>query len=50
VAEVPEAVAVLLRRLTGVDLGQCPVCPARRLRLVAVFRPGRFPAPALETS
>jgi len=46
----PEPVAALLHRLTGVDLGQCPVCRAGRLRRVAVFRPGHHPAPALDTS
>jgi hypothetical protein len=46
----PEPVAALMRRLTGVDIEQCPVCHAGRLRLVAVFRPGHLPAPALDTS
>ena len=40
--------ATLLFRLTGVDIGQCPVCHAGRLRVVAVFRPGQIPAPALD--
>jgi hypothetical protein len=44
----PEPVAALMRRLTGVDIEQCPVCHAGRLRLVAVFRPGHLPA--LDTS
>jgi hypothetical protein len=43
-------VAPLLRRLTGVDLGQWPVCHAGHLRLVAVFRPGRLQALAPDTS
>jgi len=38
-------VATLLFRLTGVDIGQCPVCHAGRLRVVAVFRPGQIPVP-----
>ncbi len=42
----PEPVAVLLHRLTGVDIELCPVCRAGRLRIVAVFRPGQYPAPA----
>ena len=46
----PEPVAALMRRLTGVDITQCPVCHAGRLRLVAVFRPGHLPAPVLDTS
>jgi putative transposase/transposase-like zinc-binding protein len=46
----PEPVAALMQRLTGVDLTQCPVCHAGRLRLVAVFRPGHLPAPVLDTS
>lgn len=46
----PEPVAALMFRLTGVDIGQCPVCHAGRLRVVAVFRPGQIPAPALDTS
>ena len=46
----PEPVATLLFRLTGVDIGQCPVCRAGRLRVVAIFRPGHLPAPALDTS
>ena len=40
-----EPVAALMFRLTGVDIGQCPVCHAGRLRVVAVFRPGQIPAP-----
>ena len=43
-------VATLLFRMTRVDIGQCPVCHAGRLRVVAVFRPGHLPAPALDTS
>jgi hypothetical protein len=46
----PEPVAALMRRLTGVDITQCPVCHAGRLRRVAVFLPGHLPAPALDTS
>ena len=46
----PEPVATLLRRLTGVDITQCPVCHAGRLRRVAVFRPAHLPAPAQDTS
>ena len=46
----PEPVAALVQRLTGVDIAQCPVCRAGRLRLVAVFRPGARPVPALDTS
>lgn len=46
----PESVAALLRRLTGVDIGQCPVCRAGRLQVVAVFRPGARPVPAVDTS
>jgi hypothetical protein len=45
----PGPAAVLLRRVTRMDIGQCPVCHARRLRVV-VSRPGRLPAPALDTS
>lgn len=46
----PEPVAALMLRLTGVDIGQCPVCRTGRLRHVTVFRPGQIPAPALDTS
>ncbi len=43
-------VAALMRRLTGVDIGQCPARHAGRLRVVAVLGPGQIPAPALDTS
>ena len=46
----PEPVAALMLRLTGVDIGQCPVCRAGRLRAVVVFRPGQLPVPAPDTS
>ena len=46
----PEPVAALVQRLTGVDIAQCPVCRAGRLRIVAVFRPGARPVPAWDTS
>jgi len=46
----PEPVAALMHRVTGVDIGQCPVCRAGRLRAIAVFRPGHLPGPALDTS
>jgi hypothetical protein len=46
----PEPVAALMLRLTGVGIGQCPVCRAGRLRAVAVFRPGHLPVPAPDTS
>jgi Putative transposase len=46
----PEPVATLLFRLTGVGIEECPVCHAGRLRILAVFRPGQIPAPALDTS
>jgi hypothetical protein len=46
----PEPVAALVQRLTGVDIAQCPVCRAGRLRIVAVFRPGARPVPARDTS
>ncbi len=46
----PEPVATLMRRLTGVDIEECPVCHAGRLRVVAIFGPGHLPAPALDTS
>ena len=46
----PESMATLFHRLTGVDITRCPVCRAGRLRLVAVFRSGPFPTPALDTS
>ena len=42
--------ATLILRLTGLDIGQCPVCHAGRGRVVAVLRPGHIPAPALDTS
>jgi hypothetical protein len=46
----PEPVAVLMRRLTGVDITQCPVCHAGRLYVVAHFRPGQRPVPLFDTS
>ena len=46
----PEPVAALLRRLTGVDITQCPVCRVGRLRLVALFRSGPLAPPALDSS
>jgi len=46
----PEAVAVLVQRVTGVDLTRCPVCGVGRLRVVAIFRAGHFPVPLLDTS
>jgi putative transposase/transposase-like zinc-binding protein len=46
----PEPVATLMLRVTGVDITRCPVCRAGHLRVVAVFRPGHLPAPALDTS
>ena len=45
-----ESVAALVQRLTGVDLTQCPVCRAGRLRLLATFRPGVRPVPVLDSS
>ena len=46
----PESVAALVHRLMGVDIVQCPVCRAGRLRLVAVFQPGQSPAPTPDSS
>ncbi len=46
----PEPVAALLLRLTGVDITQCPVCRTGRLRILATFRPGARPVPALDSS
>jgi len=45
-----ESVVTLMQRLTGVDLTRCPVCCVGRLRIIATFRPGRLPAPALDSS
>ncbi len=45
-----EPAAALMRRLTGLDITRCPVCRMGCLRLVAVFRPGHLPAPALDSS
>jgi len=45
-----ESVAALVHRLTGVDLTQCPVCRAGRLRLLATFRPGVRSVPVLDSS
>jgi len=47
---LPEPVAALVQRLTGVDLTRCLACRAGRLRIVAVFRPGARPVPAWDTS
>jgi hypothetical protein len=46
----PEPVATLMLRLTGVDIGQCPVCRAGRLRVVGLLRPGALPVPVWDTS
>ncbi|MCL4395747.1 MAG: IS91 family transposase [Chloroflexi bacterium] len=35
----PESVAVLLHRLTGVDLSRCPVCRAGRMQITAIVGP-----------
>jgi putative transposase/transposase-like zinc-binding protein len=46
----PEPVAPLMLRVTGVDITQCPMCHAGHLHVVARFRPGHLPAPALDSS
>jgi len=43
----PESVAVLLHRLTGVDLSRCPVCGEGRLQITVIIGPG---APPPDTS
>jgi hypothetical protein len=50
VPPAPEPVATLLFRLTGVDIEECPLCHAGRLRVVALLRPSQIPAPALDSS
>ena len=32
----PESVAVLLQRLTGIDLSRCPVCGEGRMQITAI--------------
>jgi hypothetical protein len=39
----PESVAVLLHRLTGVDLSRCAVCGEGRMQITAIV--ARVPAP-----
>ena len=39
-----------VRRLTGADIAQCPVCHMARLGLVAIFRPVARPVRALDPS
>ncbi len=43
-------VAALMRRLTGGDLTQCPVCRQGRMHVVAAVRSRAGPIPALDTS
>jgi hypothetical protein len=40
----PEAVAVLLHRLTGVDLSRCPVCGEGRMQITTIVGHGAPPA------
>ena len=48
---VPEPVATLMFRLTGVDIAQCPaVCRTGRLHVVGLLRPGALPVPVWDTS
>ena len=47
---LPDSVATLMHRLTGVDITQCPVCRVGRLHCVATFRPGHLPVARLDTS
>lgn len=47
---VPETVASLMLRLTGVDLPRCPVCRVGRLQVVGRLRPGTLPVPVWDTS
>ncbi len=44
------AVAALVRRLTGVNLSRCPVCRQGQLHVVAAFRPGAGLIPGPDTS
>jgi len=46
----PEPVTAQMLRLTDVDITRCPVCHAGCLHAAAAFRPGRIPAPTLNTS
>jgi Putative transposase/Transposase zinc-binding domain len=41
---LPESVAALMLRLTGVDIERCPVCQEGRLRIVAILTPTTSPA------
>jgi len=41
---LPESVAALMLRLTGVDIELCPVCQEGRLRIVAILTPTTSPA------
>jgi hypothetical protein len=45
-----EPVATIMFRLTGVDIGECPVCRAGRLRIVGLLRPGALPVPVWDTA
>jgi hypothetical protein len=46
----PESVAALMRRLTGVDLTQCPVCRVGRLYVVGLRGPEELARPVWDTS
>ena len=41
---LPESVAALMLRLTGVDIERCPACQEGRLRIVAILTPTTSPA------
>lgn len=46
----PESVAALMRRLTGVDLTQCPVCRVGRLHVVGLLGPEELARPVWDPS
>ena len=50
VPAVPETVAALMLRVTGVDITRCPVCGQGRLRRVGVLPPGVPPVLVWDTS
>ncbi len=45
----PDPVAALMLLLTGVGIGECPMCRVGHLHLVTLFRPGQLPVSAPDT-
>ena len=50
VPAVPETVAALMLRMTGLDVTRCPLCRVGRLHVVGLLRPGALPVAVVDTS